>query len=136
MSAAVPTRLDVDGVAAPPRSNGELVFTAPWESRAFAMAISMSESGQIAWEDFRRHLIGRIAAWEKAGEGEWSYYECWLDALEALAVERGLLASRRPRRPRGGARPAAGGPRPPTPPRRGPLTRAGARPRRGVQVTA
>ena len=91
MSAAVPTRLDVDGVAAPPRSNGELVFTAPWESRAFAMAISMSESGQIAWEDFRRHLIGRIAAWEKASEGEWSYYECWLDALEALAVERGLL---------------------------------------------
>jgi nitrile hydratase accessory protein len=91
VNAAVPTRLDVDGVAAPPRSNGELVFTAPWESRAFAMAISMSESGQIAWEDFRRHLIGRIAAWEKAGDGEWSYYECWLDALEALAVERGLL---------------------------------------------
>jgi len=92
VSAAVPTRLDVEGVAAPPRSNGELVFAAPWESRAFAMAISMSESGQITWEDFRRHLIERIAVRERASEEEWSYYECWLDALEALAVERGLLA--------------------------------------------
>jgi nitrile hydratase accessory protein len=93
MSSALLTQLDVDGPAAPPRSNGELVFAAPWESRVFAMAVSMAESGQFAWEEFRGHLVERIAAWEQEAAGEWSYYECWLDALERLVVERGIAGA-------------------------------------------
>ena len=34
---AVLPELDVDGPAAPPRSNGELVFAEPWEGRAFGL---------------------------------------------------------------------------------------------------
>ena len=34
------------GAAAPPRSNGELVFEAPWESRSFGMAVALSEPGR------------------------------------------------------------------------------------------
>ena len=36
------------GAAAPPRSNGELVFEAPWESRSFGMAVALSEARYAA----------------------------------------------------------------------------------------
>ena len=34
--------LDSSGPAAPPRDNGELVFAAPWESRAFGLALALN----------------------------------------------------------------------------------------------
>jgi hypothetical protein len=58
--------LDSSGPAAPPRDNGELVFAAPWESRAFGLALALNEAGLIEWEDFRRALIREIGAWEAA----------------------------------------------------------------------
>ncbi|MFR9802487.1 nitrile hydratase accessory protein [Pseudonocardia sp. RS010] len=78
--------LAVDGPAAPPRSNGELLFTAPWESRAFGMAVALYEADAFAWPDFQQALIARIAAWEAAPAGEWSYYAHWLAALEDVLV--------------------------------------------------
>jgi nitrile hydratase accessory protein len=95
-SAAEPTYLlDVEGPAAPPRSNGELVFTAPWESRAFGLAMALADSGVFEWETFRQALIARIAGFEAAhpdGEG-WSYWACWTDALQdVLTGEAAVLA--------------------------------------------
>lgn len=94
---ADPARLlDSCGPAAPPRDNGELVFAAPWESRAFGLALALSETGLIDWEDFRRALIREIGDWDAAhpsGEG-WSYYECWLRALERTATAKGLVDPR------------------------------------------
>jgi nitrile hydratase accessory protein len=74
----------LDGVAAPPRSNGELVFAEPWESRAFAMAVALNQAGAFTWQRFQEALIARIARWEaEADEREqWSYYKHWLAALE------------------------------------------------------
>ena len=84
-AAAEPTYLlDVDGPAAPPRSNGELVFTAPWESRTFGLAMALADQGVFEWETFRQALIARIARFEAAhpdGAG-WSYWACWTDALQ------------------------------------------------------
>ena len=75
--------VDVDGPAAPPRSNGELVFAEPWESRAFGMAVALSEAGVFTWPEFQAALIARIARWQNAIEAtQWSYYEHWLGALE------------------------------------------------------
>ena len=45
-----------------PRRNGELVFEAPWESRAFGMVAAYLETTGLEWEHFRRHLIAAIAA--------------------------------------------------------------------------
>jgi nitrile hydratase accessory protein len=76
--------LDVEGPAAPPRSNGELVFGAPWESRAFGLAMGLADRSVFEWEAFRQALIARIAAFEAAhpdGEG-WSYWACWTEALQ------------------------------------------------------
>jgi nitrile hydratase accessory protein len=69
--------LDVDGPAAPPRSNGELVFAAPWESRAFGLVLALVDSGRFAYEDFRGRLVARIGE-----DPSRPYYESWLAALE------------------------------------------------------
>ncbi|MHB1469167.1 MAG: nitrile hydratase accessory protein [Solirubrobacteraceae bacterium] len=83
-----------EGPAAVPRRNGELVFDAPWESRAFAIAVGLS--GELYdWEDFRAELIERIASWEADPESsaeDWSYYDRWLASLEAMLLERGAIS--------------------------------------------
>ena len=86
--------LDVEGPAAPPRRNGELVFAAPWESRLFGLTLSLARAGVFAWEEFRTRLIEEIRAWEAAGhpQAEWSYYERWQAAFEGLLAAKGLCA--------------------------------------------
>jgi nitrile hydratase accessory protein len=87
--------LDSSGPAAPPRDNGELVFAAPWESRAFGVALALHDAGRIDWEDFRQALIAEISEWEAthpSGRG-WSYYECWLRSLERVVSGRGLVGA-------------------------------------------
>ena len=87
--------IDVEGPAAPPRSNGELVFESPWESRAFGVAVALSERDALAWERFRQELIAEIGAWERehgADDVGWSYYERWLASLEHVLLADGLLA--------------------------------------------
>jgi nitrile hydratase accessory protein len=85
--------LDSAGPAAPPRDNGELTFGAPWQGQAFGLALALQESGQIDWEDFRQRLIAEISSWQAgpAAASEWSYYGCWLSALERMVSERGLV---------------------------------------------
>jgi nitrile hydratase accessory protein len=89
--------LDVDGPAAPPRSNGELLFAAPWESRLFGVTMALHEAGHFEWEEFRRLLIEEIARWERNAaqrpDVHWSYYGCWHAALERLLASRGLCGA-------------------------------------------
>jgi nitrile hydratase accessory protein len=80
--------MDVEGLAAPPRSNGELVFEEPWESRAFGVAVALSDSDAFEWERFRQELIAEIGTWQ--GD-DWSYYERWLAALEHVLLADGVL---------------------------------------------
>lgn len=86
--------LDIDGPAAPPRSNGELVFAEPWESRAFGLAMSLNAGGVFAWEDFRRQLIAAVAEAEREAtdEAPYSYYRCWLLALERVLDAAGVVS--------------------------------------------
>jgi nitrile hydratase accessory protein len=87
--------LPVDGPAAPPRSNGELVFAEPWESRAFGMAVALHAAGAFPWDRFQAALIARIGAWERTqAPGErWSYYRCWLAALEDVLAAAGTVSA-------------------------------------------
>jgi len=80
--------LDVAGPGAPPRRNGELAFAAPWESRVFGLTVALHAAGRFAWEDFRRRVIAEIARAE--GAAGWSYWTCWLRALEALLAAENL----------------------------------------------
>jgi nitrile hydratase beta subunit-like protein len=79
--------LDVDGAAAPPRSNGEVVFETPWQSRVFGLCAAIVETcfhGDR--EPFRQRLIAAITA-----EPDRPYWGSWTIALEQLALDAGLL---------------------------------------------
>ena len=76
--------------AALPRKNGELVFEAPWEARAFGLAVALNEAGVYPWRDFSQGLAAATAALEQQGASA-SYYERWLETLEKLAVAKGLV---------------------------------------------
>ena len=69
----------MDGPEALPRSNGELVFSAPWEGRVFGLALALVRAHGLAWDEFRTRLIAAIAA-----EPSRPYFESWTAALEAL----------------------------------------------------
>ena len=86
---------EMEGISALPRKNGELVFTEPWESRAFGLAVAASEAGAYDWEEFRQGLIAEIGAWETAHTEDdgWSYYDRWLGSLEGLLGEKGIVTS-------------------------------------------
>jgi nitrile hydratase accessory protein len=92
----------LDGAAAPPMQNGELVFEAPWQGRAFGIARGMAERGVYAWDDFRDRLIAQISAFDReaatiarAGGAtpEFHYYDHFLRALETLLVERRIVVA-------------------------------------------
>jgi nitrile hydratase accessory protein len=94
MAESVSEFLDIDGPAAPPRRNGELVFQAPWESRLFGVTMALHRAGIFEWEEFRRLLIAHIEAWEddRRPGRNWSYYARWQAALESLLARKGLCA--------------------------------------------
>src|SRR5437879_6515988 len=87
-----PDRLvaSMDGPAAVPRRNGELLFEAPWQGRVFGMAVALQDRRVYDWRDFQRRLSAEIAAAETRGE-ESTYYERWLRAFEGLLIEGGIL---------------------------------------------
>jgi nitrile hydratase accessory protein len=86
MSAVAAPALELEGAVSPPRSNGELIFAEPWESRAFALAVALHSSGTFTWKAFSTELATSIARWERDHPpGEcYSYYRCWLEALEVI----------------------------------------------------
>ncbi len=85
--------LPLDGPAAPPRSNGELLFDAPWEGRAFGLMVALLEQDVFTVSDFQAELIAAIARWEALDQPveEYRYYECWLSALEHVVVAKTAL---------------------------------------------
>ena len=87
MTAIDPRIANLDESAALPRKNGELVFKAPWEGRAFGMAVVLNEKGSYAWDAFRAHLVEEIAG------GSPEYYESWLAAFESLLIDSGVVSA-------------------------------------------
>jgi len=78
-----------EGIALP-RSNGELLFEAPWEARAFGLAVALNEAGIYPWGDFSRRLATQIAS-EEANASPSTYYERWLATLQSIVIANGLV---------------------------------------------
>ncbi|MGA8641733.1 nitrile hydratase accessory protein [Candidatus Binatus sp.] len=77
------------------RLDPDHVFSAPWEARAFAIALQLSKSGHFTWDEFRDHLIAEVRASDRirARDGtsnHGQYYDHFLHALEKLLEEKGL----------------------------------------------
>ena len=60
-------------------------FEAPWQARAFALAVAAHEAGLFDWKDWSATL-GR--ALQGAAPDGSDYYERWLLALESLLSAR------------------------------------------------
>ncbi len=82
---------EMDGTAALPRQNGELIFEAPWESRAFGIAVALEAQGNYSWRQFRDELVEEIAAAEAQSQ-ESTYYERWLASLEKLLLKLDVVS--------------------------------------------
>ena len=90
-----PAVAGMEGVAALPRSNGELVFEAPWQGRVLALALGVVDHFGLDWEVFRRQLIAAVAE-----DPDRPYYESFTAALESLVAELGMGAAQRVARAR------------------------------------
>jgi nitrile hydratase accessory protein len=78
----------MDGPSALPRDNGELMFAAPWEARAVAVALALVEQLTLPWDAFRQRLIASIDE-----DPSRPYYESWAVALERLVIELDLATA-------------------------------------------
>jgi nitrile hydratase accessory protein len=81
------------GRAPLPRENGELVFDEPWQARALGMGVVVLERTGTSWAEFRSHLVAAIERHpgDPGASPASTYYTAWLEALERLLDERGLL---------------------------------------------
>jgi nitrile hydratase accessory protein len=77
------------------RLDPDHIFSAPWEARAFAIALQLSKSGHFSWDEFRDRLIAEVRASDRirardgtSDHGE--YYDHFLHALEKLLEEKGI----------------------------------------------
>jgi nitrile hydratase accessory protein len=82
--------LDADREDAP-------VFRAPWQARAFVVAVALSDAGTYEWSTFQARLAVEIerddgSAVPEDGEiAEETYYRQWIGALERLLLADGVL---------------------------------------------
>jgi nitrile hydratase accessory protein len=96
MTLSQPKGIDIppmDDAIAYPRSNGEPVFAAPWQSRAFGMVVALHKAGRYPWDEFKERLIVEIAAGRPADApiDASEYYYQWVRAFSRLVIETGLL---------------------------------------------
>lgn len=84
---------NMDGELAYPRRNGEPLFEAPWQSRAFGMVVELHKSGRFPWNQFKQRLIQEVDAGRPAEvpADASEYYYQWVEAFSRLVIETGLL---------------------------------------------
>lgn len=76
-------------------ADGDMVFKEPWEARAFALVVTLSQSGYFTWAEWVDCFalqVTRATDMEAAGQTPKTYYEQWVDAAESLLVAKGLAA--------------------------------------------
>lgn len=85
---------DPGGLGALPRSNGELVFDAPWQGRLFGLVLHLCQAGAFEWNEFKVHLISAI---EDSGIDDTCdpavYYRQFGEAFCRLANEKEFFDS-------------------------------------------
>jgi nitrile hydratase accessory protein len=88
-------RHEINGlVKSLPLASADVAFDEPWQLRAFALAVAAHKSGHYPWADFQGALVASINDWEgqtEAGDPSWSYYEHWVNAVEAVLAVGDLV---------------------------------------------
>jgi nitrile hydratase accessory protein len=87
------TFLSIDDLPALPRDKDGPVFNQPWEAKAFALAVRLSEAGWFTWPEWVRTLSQEIKAAQDRSDPDLgdTYYQHWLNALEKICVAKNLV---------------------------------------------
>lgn len=74
-----------------PHDDDGPIFREPWEAQAFAMALTLHQSGLFSWSEWVQALAAEIASAQAAGDADLgdAYYRHWLAALEKLVIAKG-----------------------------------------------
>jgi nitrile hydratase accessory protein len=77
-----------------PRDESGPVFHEPWEAHAFAMALTLHERGVFTWTEWAAILADEIKRAQAQGDPDTgaTYYRHWLNALERLVAEKGVIS--------------------------------------------
>lgn len=71
------------------------VFEAPWQARAFGLAVALHEEQEVYdWQEFQQRLIDEVDATDAdtmQEAVEETYYEQWLAALERLLADLDIV---------------------------------------------
>lgn len=91
--AAEATRPDARSgeLAALPAEHEGPVFEEPWQAIAFALAVHLSERGTIPWREWSAALGREIHATAGDPAQAAGYFQHWLDALERICADKGLV---------------------------------------------
>ena len=87
------TNAIIKDLPALPRDEEGPVFNEPWEAKAFALAVNLSEAGYFSWPEWVTHFSREIKSAKDRGDpdlGE-TYYHHWLNALENICSAKGLV---------------------------------------------
>lgn len=63
-------------------------FEEPWHAQAFALTVELHRQGLFTWPEWAEGFSREIAQYETSGRAD--YFTCWLQALEALLIGKGL----------------------------------------------
>jgi nitrile hydratase accessory protein len=94
------TTMSIDNLPALPRDPEGPVFNEPWEAQAFALAVRLSETGCFTWPEWVEVFSQEIKAAQEQGDPDLgdTYYHHWLNALERLCADKGLVGREAMRR--------------------------------------
>jgi nitrile hydratase accessory protein len=67
-----------------------VAFTEPWQAEAFALTVTLHDSGLFSWGEWAQHLSAEVGRPEAAADGH-DYYEHWVAALERLLDHKGVV---------------------------------------------
>jgi nitrile hydratase accessory protein len=73
----------------PKSADGDPVFREPWAAEAFAMTVHLHERGLFTWSEWAENLSRELHKPGRAEDGS-DYFDCWVAALSALLVSRGV----------------------------------------------
>lgn len=77
-------------------ADGDMAFRSPWEAKAFAIVVTLSQAGHFSWSEWVDCFSEQVAIATKAeaeGRTPKTYYQQWLDALELLLMSKGMTSS-------------------------------------------
>jgi nitrile hydratase accessory protein len=68
------------------------IFAEPWQAQAFAMTVALHQTGLFTWPEWAEALSQEIKRAQAEGDPDCgdTYYDHWLNALEALVIAKGV----------------------------------------------